>query len=120
MASSSVNFDATRVLAQIDDAASDAVLAACRYLEQEANKTCPFEDGTLEGSSDSDVEATSTGAHGAVSYNTPYARRQHEDPQMTHKGKGRHKWLEKTALEQADEIQRILAKGVGEAFEGTA
>ena len=64
----------------------------------EANRTVPFEEGTLEGSGFSAIDRDNLVA--VVGYDTPYAVRQHEDTRLRHKGKGRAKWLSRTLTER--------------------
>lgn len=78
---------------------------AVEHLLSEANKHVPHDEGTLERSG----EATVDGRRGAVSYDTPYAVRQHEDMTLSHDGKGRAKWLETTMATERDTMGKIVA-----------
>ena len=64
----------------------------------EANKTVPNDEGTLEGSGDTDHDKDMA----AVGYDTKYAIRLHESApgEYNFKGNGRRKWLEHTINEQ--------------------
>lgn len=86
-------------------AASEALGDAAEFLLQEANTTAPIEEAILIGSGDTDVD----GLTAAVSYDTPYAARQHEDTRLAHDPGRRAKWLERTFAEQASEVGRFLA-----------
>lgn len=115
MASVDVSMD-YGVIAEVEHAAAKGVETAMTYLLQEANKTVPLEDGTLKNSGQVELDTDGDTTTGYVSYNTPYARYQHETMGLTHKGQGRAKWLELTAIEKADKIAQILANSVGQAL----
>jgi hypothetical protein len=111
MAEVIVSFNEHQMVALAETASEQAVTVAMRFLEHEANKTCPFEDGNLEGSSRVEVSQGSNGqAEGQVTYNTKYARYQHETLSLHHKGKGRAKWLELTMIEQRAKLGQIMAQ----------
>lgn len=90
------------------DAAEAAVKDATEFLAQAANETVPHEIGTLELS----AQASTDGLKGAVSYDTPYAARQHEDTRLRHKGKGRAKWLQRTLDEKAPRITTFIGEAM--------
>lgn len=85
-----------------------AVGDAGEFLLEAANRTVPHEEGTLEGSGTVTIVRKGATTAAVVSYDTPYAARQHEDTRLRHTGKGRAKWLERTALEQRTRITRFL------------
>lgn len=93
-----------QALAAVRGAAEPAVLAGMEFLREQSNRTVPIEEGTLERS----AQASADGQRGAVSYDTPYARRQHEDTRLRHDQGRRAKWLELTAKEQAAAIGRVV------------
>jgi len=45
-----------------------------------------------------------------ISYNTPYAIKQHEDTTLNHRGQGQAKWLEKTSKSMSSKIEGWIAK----------
>lgn len=89
---------------------------AAEFLLEEANRTIPHETGEMQrsGAVSSDAERMQA----AVSYNTPYAPRQHEDTRLRHDPGRRAKWLQLTCVEQtdrvADHLRRAISKAVGE------
>jgi hypothetical protein len=88
-----------------------ALLAAAEYLLEQANRSVPIEEGTLEGSGSASAGwSGQSGAKAHVSYNTPYAVRQHEDLSYSHDAGRRAKWLEATAYEQEREVAAIIAQ----------
>ena len=50
-----------------------------------------------------------------MSYDTPYAVRQHEDTRLRHTNGRRAKWLEHTAREQSSRIGSFLADRIRQA-----
>lgn len=96
----------------VTDAAMRALTDAGEFLLQEANKTVPFDEGTLARSGQ--VTADNAGRQVVVSYDTPYAVTQHEDVRIDHSHNGRRaKWLQATLNEQADTIKQFVAKETG-------
>lgn len=92
----------------IEQAAGKGVELATEHLLTEANKSVPHDEGTLEHSG----SASHEGATGAVSYDTPYAVRQHEDMSLHHHGKGQSKWLENTMGQEAETMGNIVATAI--------
>jgi hypothetical protein len=92
--------------------AEHGVLLAVEHLLTEANKTVPHDEGTLERSGDTGTATNGSHIRGSVSYDTPYAVRQHEDLELHHDGKGEAKWLENTMAREADTVGRIIATAI--------
>ena len=67
-----------------------------------ANRTVPIEEATLERSGGIDVDASRGVA--TIYYDTPYARRQHEDLSLKHDEGRRAKWLELAMKEEAERV----------------
>lgn len=97
------------VEAALDSAAERGMTKAMEYALTEANKHVPHDEGTLERSSQTGVASDSGGVSGSVSYDTPYAVRQHEDMSLHHDGKGEAKWLENTLAEESATLGQIVA-----------
>jgi hypothetical protein len=95
-------------LAGIKSGAEKGLRDAVEHLLTEANKSVPHDEGTLERSGQTGVDGT----RGSVSYDTPYAVRQHEDMSLHHDGKGRSKWLEVTFSQEAGTVGKILATAI--------
>jgi len=85
---------------------------AVEHLLTEANKHVPHDEGTLERSGETGVDATGGQVRGSVSYDTPYAVRQHEDMELNHDGKGEAKWLENTLAMEKATVADILATAI--------
>lgn len=96
-----------RVLAPLRKRAEEALDEAGDFLLEQANRTAPIEEAVLIGSgkvtTDRDDLVTT------VSYDTPYAVRQHEDTRLRHDQGRRAKWLELTFREQKHRVLRYLA-----------
>ena len=88
-----------------------AALAAAKALLAVSNQTVPEQDGDLMRSGKASVDATTGKA--AVSYDTPYARRQHEDMTLHHKT-GRAKWLQRSQDEQANHLIEGMGAEIAE------
>lgn len=82
----------------------------------ESQKLVPVDTGTLKNSGttrSNKLEKSVT-----ISYNTPYARKQHEDNTLNHPRGGQAKYLERPFNEKvgeaegyiADELQKVLRK----------
>jgi hypothetical protein len=82
------------------------------HLLEESNRTAPIEENTLIESGATDVDEANLTA--SVYYDTPYARRQHEELEWEHDPGRRAKWLELTAKERKPAIEQILADALGD------
>lgn len=102
-----LRFDGTAVVAGLERRARAALVDAGEFLLEEANRTAPIEEGTLIGSGA--VTAAREGLVVAVSYDTPYAVRQHEDTRLRHDPGRRARWLAYTFREQAHRVVPFLA-----------
>ena len=100
-------------LRRIHEATMAALSDAGEFLLEEANRTAPIEEGTLIGSGMVTVDRAR--AKAVVSYDTPYAVRQHEDTRLRHDSGRRAKWLEHTGREQSARIGAFLADRIRQA-----
>src|SRR5690606_33244917 len=89
---------------------------AAEHVLEEANRTVPIEEGTLERSGTVSVDEQRGAA--AVSYDTPYAVRQHEDLTLRHDPGRRAKWLELTLRERERAIRDYIASEIRKAMGG--
>lgn len=97
----------TDALVVMRDAAARGLALAAEYVLEEANRSIPIEEGTLQRSGVASVDDDGTRA--AVSYDTPYAVPVHEDLTARHDAGRRGKWLELTLQEQQDAVRQIIA-----------
>lgn len=95
---------------------ADALRDTADWLLQEANRTVPHQEGTLQDSGGTDyaelfgVQVASVYYGGAAS---AYAVRLHEHPEYHFHYGRRGKWLELTAQEQASKIDSFMAARIG-------
>lgn len=102
------------VLKKIDKAGHGALTDASEFLLDEGNKTVPHDEGTLEASGQATV--SNDGKSATVSYDTPYAAKQHEDQTLNHQGKGRAKWLELTMKEKEKKVRVYVSDAYKKAL----
>lgn len=96
------------------NAAANALTRAAEFVLEEANRTVPFDEGTLKNTGQADVDRANLEA--SVSYDTPYAVRLHEHPEYNFQGGRRGKWLELTLQEQQDALNRFLIEEMQKVF----
>lgn len=94
--------------------AAHGLKLAAEFILEEANRTIPFEEGTLGRSGGTDVDEAKLVA--STYYDTKYARRQHEETRYRHDPGRRAKWLELTLREQKDRVRKFLADRLGGSF----
>lgn len=106
MSPATVKWSGGAVAQEMREAAADALEDACEALLTEANKTVPIEEGTLERSGSVSVDRLKL--RGVVSYDTPYAVRQHEDTRIRHDEGRQAKWLERAFAQNGDRLVRFM------------
>lgn len=95
---------------------ADALRDTAEWLLKEANRTVPWQEGTLQDSGATDyaelfgVQVASIFYGGEAS---AYAVRLHEHPEYHFHYNRRGKWLELTAKEQADKVDGYMARRIG-------
>lgn len=99
---------------RVIDAGRSGLKDAGESLLESANRTAPIEEGTLIRSGS--VTTSTDGSEVSVSYDTPYARRQHEDTRLRHDDGRRAKWLERTLNERHTTLTAYIARKMREAF----
>jgi len=92
----------------VKEASARALFLSAEFLLEAANRTIPIEEDSLERSGKPSVDNALLVA--AVSYDTPYARRQHEDLTYHHSPGRRAKWLQLTLDEQTAAIRELFAR----------
>lgn len=106
----SFSLDLGRVEAALTGGTDRAATAAGEHLLQSANVHVPIDEATLERSG----VVSATVEEGdrtvvVVSYDTPYAVRQHEDLTYEHDPGRTAKWLENAMHAEKDTMLRIVA-----------
>jgi len=94
------------ITARAMEAAHRGLFMAAEHVLEEANRTVPLREGTLQHSGHT---ALDTAEHrSAVYYDSVYAHRQHEELNWHHSPGRRAKWLELTLQEQGAVAQQII------------
>lgn len=86
--------------------AARGVALAAEHVLAESNKIVPLDEGPLQRSGKVDTD----GLDASISYDTPYAVRQHEDLTYRHAPGRQAKYLETAANSSRDEVRRIIAR----------
>jgi hypothetical protein len=102
------------VAAQVRAAAVDGLTKAAEHLLQVSRGQVPLETGTLERSGVATVDEANLQA--AVSYDTPYAVRQHEDLTLDHDRGRKAKYLEDPANQEAATMAKIIQAALQDAI----
>lgn len=84
------------------------------HLLQVSRLQVPIEEATLERSGVASVDPAKL--EGAVSYDTPYAVRQHEDLTLRHDDGRKAKYLEDPMRDEADAIGELIAAQIRRAL----
>ncbi|MBV6758357.1 minor capsid protein [Rhodococcus opacus] len=101
-------WDGAAIAAQVEGAAEAGVYMACEVLLSHALDRTPFSEGDLRQSG----MASAEGLRGAVSFNTPYALKQHEELSYAHPNGGEAKYLEKAVNAFAGEFLDVVKVGM--------
>ena len=107
MANTRVTWKGDEVKKRVRGAAARGLKRSAEHLLTESRKVVPHEDGDLERSGTASVNAAQLKA--AVSYDTPYARRQHEELTWRHKAGRTAKYLERPLSEERTTMSAIMA-----------
>jgi hypothetical protein len=106
--------NAPRVRAELGAGQVEGLALAAEHLLQVSRGRAPLEEGTLERSGVASVDPE--GRRAAVSFDTPYAVRQHEDLDLHHDAGRTAKYLEGPAAEQRQTLLELIARGTSQAF----
>ena len=108
------NWKGKQVKAAARKQGAAGLFKAAEYALEQANRTVPIEDGTLEASGSTAVDAASLTA--VVGYDTPYAVVQHEAMDYRHDSGRRPKWLELTMTEEEQQLVQVIGEALKGAF----
>ncbi|MFI5993164.1 hypothetical protein ACIBAC_15180 [Streptomyces sp. NPDC051362] len=114
MSRAGVTYNGPAVLGALRAGAQRGVRFGAEHLLQVSRARVPIEEGTLERSGVVSVDEDNLTS--AVSYDTKYAVRQHEELDYRHDAGREAKYLEKPLREEADTIQNIIAAEVRRAI----
>jgi hypothetical protein len=109
------HFDADALEAMARAAAADGLTLSAQHVLTESRRLVPIEEHTLEQSGAAEVDASALA--GSVSYDTPYARRQHEDLSLRHDDGRRAKYLEVPSVGEADTVAQLMAQAARKVFD---
>ncbi len=98
----------TRAADAIPEAAQSGIYEAAEALLDQAIEKTPVQDGILRASG----RATQEGLQAAVSFNTPYAVKQHEELGFAHPNGGEPKFLERPANSFRPMMEQIVAQAI--------
>ena len=102
---------------RVREAAAQGLWEAAEHLLEYANRTVPIDEGMLQDSGQASIDRSQLKA--VVSYDTPYAVRQHEELTYQHAPGRRAKWLELSLEERREALQQYIAnrirQGLGDA-----
>ncbi|MEU4066556.1 hypothetical protein AB0F25_29955 [Streptomyces wedmorensis] len=98
----------------IREAAARGLLLGAEHVLAASRQRVPIAEGTLERSGATSVDEQQMTA--AVSYDTPYARRVHEDMTARHAPGRTAKFLEGVLPETAGEVQALIAAQIRRAL----
>lgn len=103
-----LNWKGNTVTGDLDAAIQDALQAGGELLRDAAVQRTPVETSTLRGT----AKVSTSPTKAAVSYDTVYARRQHEEIGWNHPGGGEAKYLENALLDNQDRILKAMANQI--------
>lgn len=95
--------------------AAQGLIRAAEYVLQRSRAVTPIEEGILRASGRASVDSAALEA--AISYDTPYAVRQHEDMSLRHKD-GQAKYLEGPLNAAQATIQDLVAASIRRSLGG--
>lgn len=114
MTSHRLDWHGDRIQAHLHGAAADGISDATEHLLGASRARVPIEEGTLERSGAASVDRANL--RGVVSYDGPYAIRQHEELTWQHDPGRTAKYLEGPAHEEADVIKALIAARIRRAL----
>lgn len=94
-----------------------AVALGAEHVLGKSSKLVPIEEGTLSRSGKTSAEMQGDAAVAAVSYDTPYAVRQHEEMGYRHDPGRQAKYLEGPMGSEAKTVAKIYAQVTREALQ---
>ncbi|MDQ0949332.1 hypothetical protein QFZ24_003255 [Streptomyces phaeochromogenes] len=111
-----LNFNGAAAMRGTRAGAVRGLRIAAEHVLTESRKVVPIEEATLERSGVATVDESQLTA--AVSYDTPYAIRQHEELNYRHDPGRTAKYLEHPLTEQADNVAAIIAAQLRRSLRG--
>jgi hypothetical protein len=109
-----LNWEGRRLSSQEQHLVGEGLDVALEHLLGKAKEIVPLEEGTLERSG----KASREGLLGAVSFDTPYAVRQHEEMDYRHLPGRTAKYLEGPMNSERDVLLQLMAAPLREWLRG--
>ncbi|MEU3098507.1 hypothetical protein ABZ690_28075 [Streptomyces sp. NPDC006967] len=102
-----LNFDGAAAAGELRAAAARGLLLGAEFVLAEAQELVPLDEGGLQNTGTASVDEGDLAA--MVSYDTPYAVRQHEEMDWRHAPGRQAKYLEQPLNACRGPVQRIIA-----------
>lgn len=102
-----LDWNGTKVTAEMETGAVAGLRKGTEHVLGASRAVVPLEEATLERSGVASVDAAEL--TGAVSYDTPYAARQHEELTWQHDQGRTAKYLERPMEEEAETVHALIA-----------
>ncbi|GAU67683.1 hypothetical protein SSP35_05_02500 [Streptomyces sp. NBRC 110611] len=114
MSRARLQWNGAEVTGALRQAAARGALLGAEHVLQSSRQRVPIAEGALERSGAASVDEQHLTA--AVSYDTPYARRVHEDLNARHSPGRSAKFLESVLPQEADTVQALIAAQIRRAL----
>ncbi|WKU45971.1 hypothetical protein Q3V23_18965 [Streptomyces sp. VNUA116] len=114
MSRAQLRWNGAAVTAEIQQAAARGVRLGAEHVLQVSRQKVPIQEGTLERSGAVSVDEGQIAA--AVSYDTPYAKRVHEDLNARHAPGRSAKYLESVLPQENAAVQALIAAQIRRAL----
>lgn len=114
MPSYRLRFDADLASRRMREGAARGLYLGAEHVLGESNKVVPLDERPLQDSGTASVDPSSL--TGMVSYDTPYAVRQHEEMDYRHAPGRTAKYLERPFNAERDAVQALIAAEVRRAL----
>ena len=107
-----VNIDSAKIKRVVAAGSRKGVWMALDHLLSVSKEQVPLDEGTLQFSGAVDVN--DDGTEGSVSYDTPYAVKQHEDQSLSHQRGRKAKYLEDPVNDAGvqEEMLELVQRGM--------
>lgn len=102
-----------QIYGNVHKAAEAALFEGAEHILEESGRLVPHDTGMLQDSGETDIDARKLEA--TISYDTPYAVKQHEDTTLNHPNGRQAKYLETAFNQREDEVQKQIAKAIEDA-----
>lgn len=107
-----------RILEQSFDNTAEGMNDVVIDIGARAAERAPVETGALRGSMENSVEVKDGEIIGEIRFTEKYAAAQHEHVEFKHPQGGEAKYLERAAMEKADEVRAKMAEQLSQLFGG--